>query len=275
MELETLQFARKVLQEDLGRGDLFERVAPARPGAAKIRAKSAGIFAGAPYAQAIAKLLDLELLWQIRDGEPFEAGETLARLYGSSIALLQGERAILNTILHASSIATKAHQFVQASQGKIMVLDTRKSRPLLRVFEKYAARVGGVTNHRMGLDDCLMLKDTHLALIDEDLATFISKARRKIPFTAKIEVECESFELAQRAMAAGADIIMCDNMELQEIERVVQLRNEAYPHILIEASGNITTDTIRSYVAIGVDAVSSGSIFHQATWPDISMRIES
>ena len=267
-------FAKAVLAEDLGRGDLFERVAEPKKAAAKIVAKSDAILAGVIYADAIAKELGLEIVWQKSDGETFEKGDIIARIYGDAISLLKAERALLNTILHASSIATKAREFVEASGGKIKVLDTRKTRPLLREFEKYAARVGGVVNHRMGLDDCLMLKDTHLAVLDEDFEEFMQKARQKIPFTAKIEVECEDFAMAKRAMEAGADIVMCDNMSPDEIKQVVEYRNQNHPHVLLEASGNITRETIKIYADLGIDAISSGSIMHQATWPDISMKIE-
>ena len=274
--MEYLDFAKEVLAEDIGRGDLFERVAEPRKAAGKIVAKSEGILAGVPYADAVAQILGIDLVWEKRDGEKFGPKETIARVYGDSIALLKGERSLLNIILHASSIATKARAFVDATQGRIMVLDTRKTRPRLRVFEKYAARVGGVVNHRMGLDDCLMLKDTHLNVLDlEDLRSFVQEARKKIPFTARIEIECESFEMAKNAMEAGADIVMCDNMEIEEIKRVANYRDERYGHVLLEASGNITLDNIEEYIDAGIDAISSGSIVHQATWPDISMKIDA
>ncbi len=267
-------FAKAVLAEDLGRGDLFERVADTKKAAAKIVAKSQAVLAGVVYANAIAKELGLEIVWKKSDGEIFQKGDVIARVYGDAVALLQGERSILNTILHASGIATKAREFVNLSEGKIKVLDTRKTRPLLRAFEKYAARVGGVVNHRMGLDDCLMLKDTHLAILDEEFEEFMQKARQKIPFTAKIEVECEDFAMAKRAMEAGADIVMCDNMNPDEIKKVVEFRNQNHPRVLLEASGNITRENIKLYIDLGIDAISSGSIVHQATWPDISMKIE-
>ncbi len=271
--MNTEQFAKEVLQEDIGRGDLFARIAKPKQAAAKIVAKSSGVLAGVVYADAIAKQLHLQIVWQKSDGEQFGKGELIARVFGHSVALLQAERSLLNTILHASSIATNARKFVQKAGEKIKVLDTRKTRPLLRVFEKYAARVGGVVNHRMGLDDCLMLKDTHLGTID-NLKLFLQEARKKIPFTSKIEIECETFSMAKEAMEAGADIVMCDNMSIEEIKDVVALRNEHYPHVLLEASGNITLDTIEEYIATGIDAVSTGSIVHQAVWPDLSMKME-
>ena len=272
MDLEA--FAKAVLAEDIGRGDLFERSVDLRQkAAARIIAKSSAILAGVPYAEAIAKELGLEIVWEIEDGGSFHSGNIIAKVYGDAVSLLKAERSLLNTLLHASSIATKAREFIELSQGKIKVLDTRKTRPLLREFEKYAARIGGVVNHRMGLDDALMLKDTHLAILDEDFESYMKEVRKKIPFTAKIEVECESFEMAKRAMQAGADIVMCDNMEIEEIKRVVELRDNDFPHILLEASGNITKERIEAYIDLGIDAISSGSIVHQATWPDISMKI--
>ncbi len=126
----------------------------------------------------------------------------------------------------------------------------------------------------MGLDDALMLKDTHLKTID-DLDRFMKEARRKIPFTSKIEIECETLEMAKQAMKAGADIVMCDNMKKEEICEVAAYRNAHYPHILLEASGNVTLETIGDLAKTGVDAISTGSIIHQANWIDLSMKVET
>jgi len=143
---------------------------------------------------------------------------------------------------------------------------------MLRNFEKYATRIGGAVNHRLGLDDCLMLKDTHLRTIT-DLEAFMALARKKIPFTATIEIEAETYEQAKEFMAAGADIVMCDNMTAEELLKVVAYRNENFPHILLEASGNISLETIESYAKTGVDAISSGALIHQANWIDLSMKM--
>ncbi len=143
----------------------------------------------------------------------------------------------------------------------------------MRELEKYAVRCGGGLNHRMGLDDCLMLKDTHLKTI-KNLDAFMKEVRQKIPFTSKVEIECETVEMVKRAMKAGADIVMCDNMSIEETKAAVEYRNVHYPHILIEASGNVTLDTIMDIAKTGVDAISSGSIIHQANWIDLSMRVE-
>ena len=274
-KMNPLELMLQALSEDIGRGDLFERIAKPTDAAAKIVAKSDGVLAGVLYADALLEHLGLEARWEKKDADEFVAKDVIAWIFGDSLKLLQVERTLLNTIAHASGIATNAKRFVQKAPT-LKVLDTRKTRPGLRVFEKYAARVGGVVNHRMGLDDCLMLKDTHLATLnDEELNDFIQKAKRAIPFTAKIEIECETFEMAKKAMEAGADIVMCDNMDDETIAKVVAFRNERYPHVLLEASGNITLENIQKYERLGVDAVSSGSIIHQAVWPDFSMKVES
>jgi nicotinate-nucleotide pyrophosphorylase (carboxylating) len=267
-------FVRRAIAEDLGRGDLFARIADSRPVTAFILAKSDGVFAGREYIEAVEALYDIELRWFIADGEPFAPGDRLLEISGESRDLLSLERSILDFALHASGIATLTAKYVAKLAGyDCALLDTRKTRPGLRAFEKYAVRCGGGQNHRMGLDDCLMLKDTHLRTLD-DLEAFMKAIRRRIPFTAKIEVECEDLAMAQRAMAAGAEIVMCDNMPPERIREVVAWRNAHAPHVLLEASGNVTLETLEAIAATGVDAISSGSIIHQAVWPDLSMRIE-
>jgi len=267
------EFVKEVLLEDIGRGDLFGRVAPKKEATAQIVAKSDGIVAGEPYLEALAQFSHLELYWHKRDGESFQRGDVLLKIVGDAADLLAAERTLLNMLLHASSIATQVQPYIEALEGTdVMLLDTRKTRPMLRNFEKYAVRVGGAANHRMGLDDALMLKDTHLSLID-DLDAFIKEARRQIPFTTKIEIECESVEAAAKAMDVGADIVMCDNMDTSEIREVVMYRNENYPGVLLEASGNITLENIREIALTGIDAISSGSIIHQSRWIDLSMKI--
>ncbi|WP_456433409.1 carboxylating nicotinate-nucleotide diphosphorylase [Nitratifractor sp.] len=267
-------FVERALAEDLGRGDLFARIAPERTAKARIVAKSEGIFAGREYIEVFETLFDLRLDWEVADGDSFAPGETLLRLEGAADDLLSVERTLLDLALHASGIATLTARYVEKlAPYDCVLLDTRKTRPGLRELEKYAVRCGGGRNHRMGLDDCLMLKDTHLETID-DLEAFMREVRRQIPFTAKVEIECESLDAARRAMEAGADIVMCDNMPPEEIEAVVRHRDAHHPHVLLEASGNVTLETIEAIAATGVDAISSGSIVHQARWPDLSMRIE-
>ena len=267
------QFIREVLAEDIGRGDLYARVSEAVPASAKILAKSDGVFAGEEYLRVLAGIEHFGITWHKHDSETFVQGEVLMELSGDSHTLLRIERTLLNILLHASSIATLTRRYVDliAPYGT-KLLDTRKTRPLLRNFEKYATRIGGATNHRMGLDDALMLKDTHLKTI-VDLRAFMVKARQKIPFTSKIEIEAEDFEMAKKAMAVGADIVMCDNMSPEELSEVVDYKRKNYPDILLEASGNISLATIESYALTGVDAISTGSLIHQASWIDMSMKM--
>lgn len=267
-------FLKALIAEDLGRGDLFSRISESKPIRAYIIAKSDGVFAGEEYIERLAKMYDLSVEWEVSDGSSFNKGEKLLYIAGDSKTILSLERSILDMALHASSIATLTAKYVDAIKDTgVKLLDTRKTRPLLREFEKYAVRCGGGINHRMGLDDCLMLKDTHLQTID-DLGVFMKEVRQKIPFTAKVEVECESFEMSKVAMKAGADIVMCDNMSLEETKEVVAYRDENYPHILLEASGNVTLNTIKAIASTGVDAISSGAIIHQANWIDLSMKVE-
>jgi nicotinate-nucleotide pyrophosphorylase (carboxylating) len=267
-------FLKALIAEDVGRGDLFSRISKSKEIRAYIIAKSDGVFAGREYVEVLAKMYGLALIWEVKDGESFNKGDKLLFVTGDSKIILSLERSILDMVLHASSIATLTAQYVTAiTETGVKLLDTRKTRPLLREFEKYAVRCGGGINHRMGLDDCLMLKDTHLRTID-DLDAFMKEVRQKIPFTSKVEIECEDLEMVKRAMKAGADIVMCDNMNIEQIKEVVSYRDEHYPHILLEASGNVTLETIEAIAQTGVDAISSGSIIHQANWIDLSMKVE-
>ena len=267
-------FVRAALAEDVGRGDLYALVEPAVDAKADIIAKSNGVVAGVKYIDVLAGIEGLDIVWGKHDGESFVQGDVLAIVRGDSHTLLRNERTILNMLLHASSIATLTRKYVEIiAPYDVKLLDTRKTRPQLRVFEKYATKVGGAVNHRMGLDDSLMIKDTHLKTI-KDLNAYIKLARKNIPFTTKIEIEAETFSIAKEAMSAGADIVMCDNMTPEQISEIVLFRDENFPHILLEASGNISLDTIESYAKVKVDAISSGSLIHQANWIDLSMKMD-
>ena len=267
-------FVKESLAQDVGRGDLYALVERSVECKADIIAKSDGIMAGQIYVEALAKIEGFNIVWGKRDSKEFYKGDVLAIVRGDSHTVLKVERTILNMILHASSIATLTRKYADILEPyDVKLLDTRKTRPLLRMFEKYATRCGGATNHRMGLDDSLMIKDTHLKTI-KNLAEYVKKARKKIPFTTKIEVEAESYPMAKKAMEAGADIVMCDNMIPNQIFEVVRLRDEKFPHISLEASGNISLDTIETYAKTGIDAISSGSLIHQANWIDISMKMD-
>jgi nicotinate-nucleotide pyrophosphorylase (carboxylating) len=268
------KFINETLAEDIGRGDLFSLVSKSFPIKGVLLAKSNGIFSGKLYGNRLAYLQNFKITWFKNDGDSFQKGDILAEIFGESHTILTIERTLLNIVLHSSSIATETNKYVKiASPYKVKILDTRKTKPLLRSFEKYSTRVGGAVNHRMGLDDSLMLKDTHLKTID-NLQNFIKEARKQIPFTAKIEVESESFEDVKKAMESNVDIVMCDNMLPNQLIEIVKFRDKYFPHITLEASGNITLDNLEQYAKSGVDAISSGSIIHQAKWLDISLKID-
>lgn len=267
------RFVKKALEEDIGRGDLFALVGKDSFATANIICKDEGVFAGKSYIKALCKMHKLDIDFYFKDGDTLHKGDVVALIEGKSKTILKCERTLLNIMQHASGIATNVASYKKILQdAPVKLLDTRKTRPHLRIFEKYAIRCGGGSNHRMGLDDCLMIKDTHLKTID-DLKIFIGEARDKLPFTCKIEVECEDVEFAKFAMACGADIVMCDNMTLQDIALVVAYKKEHFPHVLLEASGNITHENLLDYADTGVDAISSGSLIHQAVWLDFSMKI--
>jgi nicotinate-nucleotide pyrophosphorylase (carboxylating) len=272
MKHQIVDFLKEALNEDIGRGDLTRSLITGEA-AAVIKSKSEGIVAGLEYIKHFNLLADVDFVFFYKDGDEYKNGDIILEISGKAKDILSIERTMLNILQHASGIASNAYKYSLIANGKIKILDTRKTRPKLRIFEKYAAFCGGITNHRLGLDDCLMLKDTHLALFSS-IEEAINKARKLIPFTTKIEIECENYEMAKEAMKAGADIVMCDNMEFDEIKKVVKLRNNNFPFILLEASGNVTLENIQKYIETGVDAISSGAIIHQATFKDFSMKIK-
>lgn len=272
--LKRSEFVKAVLLEDMGRGDLFSPLAPNSYFQANVIAKSDGILSGVEYAIEVAKLMQFKVEFFRVDGEEIKKGDEIAFLDGKADTLLSSERTFLNLLQHSSGIATNTYKFVKELKGfKTKLLDTRKTRPLLREFEKYSVKNGGGINHRLGLDDCLMLKDTHLKTIT-NLKEFIQKARDSIPFTSKIEVECENFEMAKEAFEASVDIVMCDNLSPKEVKKIVEYRDKNHPSILLEASGNINLETIVDYATTGVDAISTGSLIHQAKWLDFSMKFK-
>ncbi len=269
------EIVREAILEDIGRGDLFSLVSDRRHVEAKVIAKEDGVFSGKLYIQELAMMEHLEIEFLIYDGNKIKKGDVICYVRSTANRVLMYERVILNIMQHCSGISTNTAEFMDLVKGyDVKILDTRKTRPGLRIMEKYAVRCGGGTNHRLGLDDCLMLKDTHLAAID-DLHMFIKQARKRIPYTSKIEIECENIEATKEAMSSGADLIMCDNMQVEDIQTVIAYRNEKHPHVLVEASGNVTKENIVEYAKTGVDAISSGSLIHKAVWLDFSMRIEN
>lgn len=275
--MNELEFVKNALNEDLGRGDLFSNIATDKEVSAKIIAKDSGILSGKKYVLILLGLANADCKFYFDDGSAFKKGDILVKISGSYLDILKIERTLLNILQHSSGIATNTNLYVKILQENNLnttLLDTRKTRPNLRVFEKYSVLNGGGKNHRFGLDDSLMLKDTHLAHI-YDLKAFIKMARAKIPWTSKIEVECDNLESSKIAMQSGVDIVMCDNMEVGLIKEVVDFRNSNFPSVLLEASGNISKENLLSYAKSGVDAISVGSLIHHAVWVDLSLKIDS
>lgn len=267
------------LREDIGRGDrttqsLFDQPSSGR---ADWTAKATGIIAGLPIAARVFSLLDtqVEFVPTAFEGEPCQPGQTIARLMGRFDALLMGERVALNLAMRLSGIATLTRQYAdQISDLPTQLVDTRKTTPGLRLLEKYATQVGGAINHRMGLDDAVMIKDNHI-LAAGGIEQAIARVRSRIPYPMTIEVETETLEQVAEALNNGADIIMLDNMPIEVMKKAVQqIRNQS-DRIKIEASGNITLETIRAVAATGVDYVSTSAPITRSPWLDLSMNLES
>jgi nicotinate-nucleotide pyrophosphorylase (carboxylating) len=272
------QLLQSWLLEDIGRGDRTTQslLAPGvKVGRADWIAKESGVVAGIPVALRTFQLLSeqVKLIPKVVEGEWCEAGQVIAYLEGPLDSLLTGERVSLNLVMRLSGIATLTRQYVEKiADLPACLVDTRKTTPGLRLLEKYAAQVGGAVNHRMGLDDAVMIKDNHIAAAG-GIREAIAKVRLAIPYPLTIEVETESLAQVEEALHSGADIIMLDNMSLDLMREAVQLIQQQKESTKIEASGNITLSTIRAVAETGVNYISSSAPVTRSTWLDLSMRI--
>ncbi|PMB41503.1 nicotinate-nucleotide diphosphorylase (carboxylating) [Fischerella thermalis CCMEE 5330] len=273
------QLLQSWLLEDIGRGDhttqsLLSQGKIQRQ--AKWIAKTPGVIAGLPIAARVFQLLDENISFQIHanEGEYCQQGQVITQMYGSLDALLMGERVALNLAMRLSGIATLTRQYAEKiADLPTKFVDTRKTTPGLRILEKYATQVGGAINHRMGLDDAVMIKDNHIAAAG-GIAEAISRIRERIPYPLTIEVETETLEQVQAAIDHKADIIMLDNMPLDMMRKAVQMIRSVDMRIKIEASGNITLESIRAVAETGVDYISSSAPVTQSKWLDLSMKIQ-
>ena len=210
-----------------------------------------------------------EVTFAVADGDEVEAGQLLGEVRGDIRVLLSGERTALNFLQRMSGIATYTRSVAQLLQGsKTKLLDTRKTTPNMRIFEKYAVRVGGGCNHRYNLSDGVLLKDNHIGAAG-GIKRAVGMAREYAPFVRKIEVEVESIEMCMEAVDAGADIIMLDNMSVAEMKEAVRLIGG---RALTECSGNVTRENIKNIIDTGVDFVSSGALTHSAPILDLSLK---
>jgi len=274
-KLKLQSMLKQFFNEDIGDGDLSSDLlfSPSDQGSFTFYAKEYGIFCGAEIIQIGFTLLDpsLNITLLKQDGEKIEIGDELARIEGSLQNLLSGERVILNLVQRMSGIATNASKAVELIKGtEAKICDTRKTIPGLRMLDKYAVRTGGAFNHRGGLYDCIMLKDNHIALAGS-ISKALQTAKSKIGHTVKIEVEIETKEQLQEAIAAGADIIMFDNRTPVEISNWLEL---VPPHIITEASGGITLENLRAYAESGVEYISLGALTHSVKALDISALVQ-
>ncbi|MBE9129434.1 MULTISPECIES: carboxylating nicotinate-nucleotide diphosphorylase [unclassified Coleofasciculus] len=269
---------RSWLLEDIGRGDhttqgLFS--SEIRVGQAEWTAKESGVIAGLPIARRVFQLLSEQTRFipTVEESEPCRPGQIIAHLHGSLDTLLMGERVALNLVMHLSGIATLTRQYVdKIADLPTQLVDTRKTTPGLRLLEKYAIQLGGATNHRLGLDDAVMIKDNHIAAAG-GIKEAIASIRSQIPYPLTIEVETETIAQVKAALQHGADIIMLDNMPLDTMRQAIQMIRAASDRIKIEASGNITLETIRKVAETGVDYISSSAPITRSTWLDLSMNL--
>mgnify|MGYP001500554390 CR=1 FL=1 len=263
------------LREDTPGGDVTTNLLfdPEEQATGIFRAKARGVVAGLPVAERVFRKLDplSRFTPRVKDGDPVAPGVELAQVVCRRRALLTGERVALNLMQRMSGIATQAAQFVAAVQGlPVTILDTRKTAPGLRMLDKYAVRVGGATNHRLTLSDLAMVKDNHIRLAG-GIWPAVRKIRALAPPGLRIEVECANLNQVQEAIEAGADVIMLDNMMPSLLREAVHLINKRSQ---VEASGNITLETVRAVAETGVDFISVGRLTHSAPALDISMKVQ-
>jgi nicotinate-nucleotide pyrophosphorylase (carboxylating) len=275
MEHYVKKIIEKALSEDIGPGDVTsEATIPAgSTSTAEMLAKQDLVLAGLDVSLEVFHFLDAATQFTrfAQDGDRIKSGNVIARVSGSTRVLLAGERVALNLLQHMSGIATLTSKYVERLNGlKAQALDTRKTLPGLRLLEKYAVRMGGGTNHRFGLYDGVLIKDNHIKA-GGSITKAIEGARRKAHHLLKIEVETKTLDEVREALAAKADIIMLDNMPLETIREAVKLING---QAFVEASGNVTFETIREIGETGVDFISSGSLTHSAPAADISMKFK-
>ncbi len=273
MQLVADKYIRLALEEDINSEDVTTNaVMPeAKPGEVDLICKQDGIIAGLQIFERVFTLLDpkTEVVFAVKDGDRVTAGQHMATVKGDIRVLLSGERTALNYLQRLSGIATYTRSVADLLEGtKTTLLDTRKTTPCMRIFEKYAVRLGGGSNHRYNLSDGVLLKDNHIDAAG-GVKEAIAAAKAYAPFVRKIEVEVENLDMVREAVEAGADIIMLDNMtteQMAEAIRIIGGRAET------ECSGNITRENIKKITDLGVDYVSSGALTHSAPILDISLK---
>ena len=273
MTLQTDHLILEALKEDISSEDVTTNAVmkEAVPGEVDLICKQDGVIAGLEVFARVFQLLDgaVECEFYCKDGDEVSCGQLMGKVKGDIRSLLSGERVALNFLQRMSGIATYTRSVAKLLSGtKTKLLDTRKTTPNMRIFEKYAVRVGGGYSHRYNLSDGVLLKDNHIGAAGS-VKKAVQMAREYAPFVRRIEVEVENLDMVQEALGAGADIIMLDNMSAEEMKKAVELiagRAET------ECSGNVTKENIARLMDIGVDYISSGALTHSAPILDISMK---
>lgn len=273
------QLVERALEEDIGRGDVTsDLLVPSDITArAMLRSRSPGVIAGLEVAAMAFKVVNANAHFAalIGDGDSVAAGGDLAVISGSARSLLRAERVALNFLQRLSGVATLTSRYVDAVRGaRARIVDTRKTTPGLRALEKYAVRAGGGFNHRRDLSDAMLIKDNHLAVIGAlglSLAEAIKQARASLPHTLKIEIEVDRLDQIPEALAAGADIILLDNMSAEDLRSAVAMIDG---RAVTEASGGVNLSTITEIADTGVDVISVGALTHSAPALDIGLDFE-
>ena len=266
-------FLLSAMKEDIGTGDVTTNSCVPADAASKgvFKAKEPGVICGFGFVIRLFELLDpgVRITRLVQDGDSVKAGDTIAEITGPSGSILTGERVALNILQHMSGVATKTADAVKAVSGtKARIVDTRKTTPGMRVFDKYAVRCGGGHNHRFNLSDGVLIKDNHI-VASGGIANAVALARKHCPLTVKIEVETESVAQVAEALEAGADIIMLDNMPA---DMMVEAVNLIGGRALTEASGNMGQRDLKAVAETGVDFISIGALTHSARALDVSLK---
>ena len=273
MRLNADELIKLALREDISSEDVSTNaVMPeAKDGEVDLIAKQDGIICGMDVYERVFKILDESTVVEkyVKDGDKVTRGQLMAKVKGDIRVLLSGERVALNYLQRMSGIATFTSQFVKELEGyKTKLLDTRKTTPNMRIFEKYAVKVGGGCNHRYNLSDGILLKDNHIGAAGS-VTKAIEMAKEYAPFVRKIEVEVETLDMVEEAIKAGADIIMLDNMDHDTMKEAVRRIGDKAQ---TECSGNVTKERLKEIAEIGVDFVSAGALTHSAPILDISLK---
>lgn len=273
MRLNADKLILQALREDISSEDVTTNaVMPkAQKGEAQLICKQDGVLAGLFVFQRVFELLDesVSVTFHYTDGDKVKKGDLIGTVAGDIRAILSGERTALNYLQRMSGIATYTDSIASLLKGsRVKLLDTRKTTPNMRIFEKYAVKVGGGYNHRYNLSDGVLLKDNHIGAAG-GVREAVLMAKEYAPFVRKIEIECETVEMVREAVEAGADIIMLDNMTVEEMQKAIAVIDGKAE---IECSGNVTKENIEHYISLGVDYISSGALTHSAPIMDISLK---